>query len=101
MRSFYLKISTIVFCFIVSCSKDELPVNIEDTIIPSITSNILELVNEHRETMGKQPLEINTLATDLANEHTLYMISEGAISHENFRYRASQLFIKENANELC
>ncbi|GAA3644171.1 CAP domain-containing protein [Flavivirga jejuensis] len=76
-----------------ACSKDDSTTDVE----MEITTNILQLVNEHRLSIGKQVLETNTLAEDLAEEHNIFMISQGEISHENFDDRADRLFDEENA----
>ncbi|MDO5969359.1 CAP domain-containing protein [Flavivirga aquimarina] len=83
---------TILTCNI-GCSKDNSDTDIEE----EITTTILQLVNEHRLGIGKQVLEVSTLAEDLAKEHNIFMISQGDISHDNFDYRADRLFDEENA----
>jgi uncharacterized protein YkwD len=79
-----------------SCSKDDEVVEVSETL--SIAEEILQLVNAHRESIGKQALAFNTLANALAHEHTLYMIDKKDISHDLFDDRANRLFSEENAN---
>lgn len=104
MKNLYSKTNCILVCLailvcIVSCSKDDVS---EDTIEKlesySIAKEILQLVNIHRASIGKEPLEMNTLATDLANEHTVYMIGQNDINHDDFDKRSDRLFDEENAS---
>lgn len=82
----------LVLCFY-SCSKDD--VKPSETL--TITEEILQLVNEHRASIGKNVLSFNALANDLAKEHTLYMIAQSNMSHENFDGRADRLYAEEDA----
>lgn len=98
MKTYYFKTWFILLCFTVltctvSCSKD-------DSATPSVEEDILQLVNAHRASIGKEALSTNTLATQLAKEHTLFMIGQEQISHDNFDYRADKLFDEENANNV-
>ncbi|AXT19106.1 CAP domain-containing protein [Flavobacteriaceae bacterium AU392] len=87
--------------FMASCSDDEtFNLDDDDTISissQSITEEILELVNEHRQTIGMSSLSRNTVADSLAIVHTNYMISERKISHDNFDERFEQMQLKLNA----
>ncbi|WP_303316801.1 CAP domain-containing protein [Flavivirga abyssicola] len=102
MKNFLLKTGlalaffTVLTCNI-ACSKDDSAADIEKEMVTDIATNILQLVNEHRSSIGKQILETNILAEDLAEEHNMFMISQGNIGHENFDYRANRLFDEENA----
>ena len=91
-----------LFIFIASCSQDETDILIEDessetTTELSITEEILKLTNEHRQNIGKPSLSRNTLADNLAKEHTNYMISMSDINHDNFNARFEHLQQKVNA----
>ena len=66
--------------------------------ISTIEKEVIELVNEYRVSKGLNKLEYGTIAYEFAKEHTEYMISEGAISHDNFDIRSSDLSVKANAN---
>lgn len=103
MKTLYSKIYCILVCLallvcIVSCSKDDSSSDIEKQEVRSIAEEILQLVNVHRVSIGKEPLEMNALATDLAEEHTLYMIVQNDISHDDFDERSNRLFAEENAS---
>lgn len=103
MKTLYSKIYCILVCLallvcIVSCSKDDSSKDIEKQEVLSIAEEILQLVNVHRVSIGKEPLEMNALATDLAEEHTLYMIVQNDISHDDFDERSNRLFAEENAS---
>ncbi len=63
----------------------------------SVAQEILELVNAHRRSKGKQPLAISPLANTLAQSHTEYMVRVNAISHDNFDARSDRLFKEDNA----
>ncbi len=78
-----------------SCSEDEDPVASENDL--TITDQILNLINAHRQGEGLTPLEKNSTAERLAVEHTQYMISQGEISHDNFSGRGDILRDQENA----
>lgn len=87
--------------FMSSCSDDENLNLTDDDTIPvnsqSITEEILELVNEHRQTIGMSSLSRNIIADSLAIAHTNYMISQRKISHDNFDERFEQMQLKLNA----
>ena len=116
MKTYTFKVWLILACFAVlicnvSCATDddstenneiEAPDN-EDTDNEgalSITQEILKLVNAHRESIGKQTLEFNDLATQLAKEHTEFMINAKEISHDYFSERADRLFDEEKATNV-
>lgn len=104
MKIFRLRTSVFALCLAlifvsVSCSKDEISeedVELSETL--SIADEILQIVNVHRASIGKTPLEFNTLANDLAYEHTLYMIEQRNISHDDFDKRSDRLFAEANAS---
>ncbi len=66
-----------LFLIIASCSQDESEVLIDEqnsdpTTTSSITQEILQLVNQHRESVGKSILNRNSIADNIAKEHTDY-----------------------------
>ena len=108
----YIIISLLIF--VISCSDDENTRETEeegqvvteeeqeseeeiDENSLSITEEILELVNNHRSSIGLPILIRNETADNLVIEHTNYMISEGTIGHDNFSERSEQLQLEENA----
>lgn len=116
MKIYNFKVWLVLACFAVlicnvSCTTDDiLTENIEaeeadneDTDNEgsvSIIQEILQLVNAHRESFGMQTLEFNDLATQLAEEHTEFMINAKEISHDYFSERANRLFDEEKATNV-
>ncbi|GAA4973146.1 CAP domain-containing protein [Algibacter aquimarinus] len=104
MKTICLKNYALLLCitfmlFTVSCSKDDVSEDeIEQSEAISIAEEILQLVNAHRKSVGKDPLSFNTLANDLAYQHTLYMIEQSDISHDDFDLRSRELIDEENAS---
>lgn len=86
-----------------SCSKDTAePTGIPVAEnVPSLESELLELVNTHRTSLGADPLSFSQLAYEYANQHTDYMVSTGTISHANFSARASSLAKAVNAQAVA
>ncbi len=86
---------------VLSCSQDDEITSLEEEVVAdtelSIDQEILKLVNEHRESIGKSKLNRNSIADNLAKEHTTYMIDQGKISHDYFSDRFSELQQKVNA----
>ena len=102
MKTYYSKTWLVLLCFAVlsftvSCSKDDSQEDVEITEALSISEEIFQLVNAHRLSIGKNALFKNTLATELAEEHTHYMISQNEISHDGFSERSNRLFNEESA----
>ena len=56
-----------------------------------IVDEILYLVNDHRQSIGKSTLTFNCVATQIAIEHTQYMIEQNQISHDGFSQRFQTL----------
>ncbi len=91
---------TILTCNI-GCSKDDdSATDPEQEVVIDMATKILQLVNEHRSGIGKDILKTNTLAENLAEEHNMFMISQGDISHDNFDHRANRLFDEEDAKNV-
>ncbi|MDO6812364.1 CAP domain-containing protein [Tenacibaculum soleae] len=85
----------IAFSFL-SCG-DNSTDEIEDLENKSITQEVHQLVNEHRATIGKSALTFNNQISEMALEHTKYMINKGKISHDNFDARFAQVRALVNA----
>ncbi|KKM24989.1 hypothetical protein LCGC14_1599570, partial [marine sediment metagenome] len=62
-----------------------------------IENEILYLVNEYRMSKGLISLEFDAETYDFALAHNAYMISEGNISHDNFKQRSSKLAVNVGA----
>ncbi|SFZ90424.1 Cysteine-rich secretory protein family protein [Flaviramulus basaltis] len=102
MKTFYFRKPFVILFLTVllstiSCSKDESVEDIEKQESLSITNEILELVNVHRASIGSPALSKSVLATQLAEEHTLYMIEQNKMSHDNFDLRGRRLIDEEKA----
>ena len=84
---------------VMSCSKDEIDPVINEEVEASltITQEILQLVNIHRESIGKPALKRSSTADRIADEHTHYMIAQSKISHDNFTARFGKLQQEVNA----
>ncbi len=63
----------------------------------SITDEILNLVNAYREDLKLEPVIKNETAEQLAIDHTVYMIDQGQIGHDNLNERFEILKTEENA----
>ena len=76
-----------------SCEKESLGT----TDIPTAENNVavenelLNVVNDHRISLGFNALEFSQEAYTHANSHNDYMISKGGLSHDNFSSRASSI----------
>ena len=90
-----------------SCSKESLEVDgtefSETTNAVAVEQELMEVVNNHRTSMGQNSLEFSPAAYEHANSHNAYMIAKGNLSHDNFSSRASSLasqteavFVAEN-----
>ena len=90
-----------LFLILTSCSQDDSNILIDeqntDPTVSSISQEILQLVNDHRESVGKSTLKRNSIADDIAKDHTDYMISKSKISHDNFNGRFEELQQMVNA----
>ena len=85
----------------ISCSKEDSSLNeIINEAALTTENQILQLVNNHRTSLGKPALATNTLAASLAQDHTLFMIDQGEISHDNSEERGLRLINEEKANKV-
>jgi len=88
--------------FMMSCTSENISETeqlntINDT---KLESQILTLVNSHRESLELNLLSFNAVAYTYANDHNDYMISKGSISHDNFNLRASKISSEADAKEV-
>ena len=83
----------VVVCMMVSCSKESTVTTnvVENENAIELERELLETVNAHRAAIGKNTLQLNSVAYEYANAHTDYMIAKGAINHDNFSKRASAI----------
>ncbi|MFD2604804.1 CAP domain-containing protein [Euzebyella marina] len=70
---------------------------VEAENIPEIEQELLEVVNQHRLSLGQNSLEFSSVAYLLANEHTDYMMTVGSLNHDNFSKRASTISTEVDA----
>lgn len=61
----------------------------------SIEVEILELINDHRLTLGLNPLSDMSIIKSVAYTHTDYMVDNNEVSHANFFKRSE--YLKTNA----
>lgn len=68
------------------------------TIDPVILEDdIVDLVNQHRNSIGLNPLQDNPASYKYAEEHNDYMISQNKLSHDNFESRATKIAEESHA----
>lgn len=90
----------LLFMFVIcSCSTESIEQAnvVEAANATEVEQQLLKLVNEHRSALGFNELNFSKVAYDHANTHTDYMISKGAINHDNFKVRASNISSAVNA----
>ncbi len=64
----------------------------------SIEIEILELINNHRLTLGLNALDGMKVVKSVAYTHTDYMVDKNQVSHDNFFSRSS--YLKQNAGAV-
>ena len=107
MKTLTLKLSLVLlFSFVLfSCSNDDdgIYFNESSEVLASdfayspIESEILDLINEHRNDLGLSTLKPLNIVSSTAISHTEYMIQAGHISHDGFSERSKNLMDKANA----
>ncbi|WP_103068372.1 CAP domain-containing protein [Aquimarina sediminis] len=97
---------------ITSCTKDESQVELEEQtleVMPNaklsneeiqVIHEIYYQVNDHRQSIGLQPLIWSNAAYTESWNHTQYMIQEGSISHDGFSQRYQNLVYSANARSM-
>ena len=66
----------------------------------TIELEILDLVNNHRESIGLNALEGLDVISSVALSHTTYMVETGLVNHDNFPERNENLVIKASAKSV-
>ncbi|WP_406683652.1 CAP domain-containing protein [Seonamhaeicola sp. MEBiC1930] len=74
---------------------DAIELSLKTPETKSIEIEILEQINNHRLSVGLEPLGDMTIVKSVAFSHTDYMLDTGEVSHDNFFTRSS--YLKENA----
>ncbi len=100
-----LSLLAVIALFSFSCSPesmddnvDALIENIETPEAKSIEMEILELINNHRLSIGLNPLKSMTIIKSTAFSHTDYMVDTQTVSHANFFTRST--YLKNNASAV-
>ena len=92
-----------------SCSPEEDGVYFNDTAevvnttnvtYSSIESQILDLINDHRSSIGLNTLAKLDIVSGIADGHTNYMIEKGEVNHDNFSQRSQDLMEKAGAKSI-
>lgn len=89
-----------------SCSQDDDGIFFknEDTSLvvnySDIEYEILDLVNQHRQDLGLNPLDVLNVVSKEAISHTNYMLNKGEPSHDNFQIRYANLRNAVNAKNV-
>ncbi|MFK5958446.1 MAG: CAP domain-containing protein [Lutibacter sp.] len=110
MKSFTLKpLVLILFMFVFfSCSKEDDGIYFNETNevvntnvnYSNIEIEILDLVNDYRQSMGLNTLETLNIISGVADGHTNYMVETGQVSHDNFSQRAEILINNAGAKTV-
>lgn len=101
-----LLISTLFF----SCAPNEDDLNLYDEATNEVISTsveyssieleILDIVNNYRVSENLSKLQTLNIISNVANEHTNYMIQTGEVSHANFNLRAQNLITNAKAKSV-
>lgn len=91
-----------------SCSTDNVDENVEELasknlIVPAaktIEIEILERINNHRLSIGLNPLKNMDIIKSQAYNHTDYMIEHNEVSHDNFYERKTFLIANTGAKAV-
>lgn len=91
-----------VLCMFASCSTTSVDEEMEsfqyEAQVSTMEMEILELVNQHRASIGLNTLDFNKIAYTYAMEHTNDMIGKREINHDDFDRRSSDLTVEAKAN---
>lgn len=97
-----LPILALLALFAFSCSSenlddkaDELAENLVTPATKTIELEILDLINDHRQSLGLSPLNDMSVVKSVAYSHTDYMVDNNVVSHDNFYKRST--YLKEHA----
>ncbi|HLV15259.1 MAG TPA: CAP domain-containing protein [Xanthomarina sp.] len=101
----YLPIMVLIVMLSFSCSTDNLDESVSNPetnlVVPEtkpIEIEILDLINEHRLSLGLNALESMSIIKSQAYSHTDYMIEKDNVSHDNFFSRKNYLVNNAGAN---
>ena len=111
MKTATLNLLTIItFCLVLfSCSNEDDGIyfdekvetyDVEKVSYCELETEVLTLVNNHRESIGLNKLITLNIISGVSDGHTDYMIQSGKISHDNFTDRAQELMNNANAKSV-
>lgn len=100
MKFFKLFLTLTILINLTSCSKENdeiylIKITEQKNTYSNIEFDILNLVNNYRESLGINRLSKLDIVSSVALSHTKYMVETGEVSHNNFDQRAQNLI--ENA----
>ena len=75
-------------------------VNTDNVSYSVMETEILNLVNEHRNSIGLSSLNTLNIISGVADGHTNYMIKVGTVNHDNFQQRSQTLMDNANAKSV-
>jgi uncharacterized protein YkwD len=91
LRRFSKILVSIIFVTVIisSCKKDD-----ETAVSPysQIENDILQLVNQHRASLGKGTLAMNDIIYKQCKDHSTYMASVDSMNHKGDTIRANNIF---------
>ncbi|WP_456377639.1 CAP domain-containing protein [Lutibacter sp.] len=104
-NQFKLIVFITISMLLASCSKDDEgiyfnEINEVKVEYSTMELEILNLVNEHRVTLGLKSLKKLDVISAVALTHTSYMVETGNVDHYNFPQRQENLVIKANAKSV-
>ena len=99
---FNLYLITLISLSFISCSKENDEIYIEKSYennikYSKIEMGILDLINNHRTSIGLNTLEKLDIISTVAKSYSDYMVKTGRVSHENFSNRHDKLVANANA----
>ncbi|MFK5959633.1 MAG: CAP domain-containing protein [Lutibacter sp.] len=111
MKTLSLNLTAIfLFSFLLfSCSPEEdgvyfnntaEVVNTSNVTYSTIESQILDLINNHRSSIGLNTLTKLDIISGVADGHTNYMIEKGEVNHDNFSQRSQNLMDNAGAKSV-
>ena len=74
---------------------DAMELSLQEIQAKTIEVEILDLINDHRLSLGLDPLADMPVVKSVAYSHTDYMVDNDAVSHDNFFRRSN--YLKSNA----
>ncbi|WP_430908777.1 CAP domain-containing protein [Maribacter sp. 2-571] len=93
-------VSLVASCTKTSTAEEEGSIVPEARNVVAVEQELLNVVNEHRSSLGYETLEYSDTAKKYADQHTDYMIAKGNLSHDNFSARASNISTEASAEAV-